>query len=105
MDKRGSTAYPSRTSWGAAHSLAEKFPFLFERRFGIRAYDYWYGYTHAQIELMSVDVPIVVYENTDKKNATKREMDDLADQWYKNKGETFKKGEKINLTEYLNSKI
>lgn len=54
---------------------------------------------------MSVDVPIVVYENTDKKNATKREMDDLADQWYKNKGETFKKGEKINLTEYLNSKI
>ena len=45
-DGDGSTrAYPSRTNWGAAYSLAEKFPFLFERRFGIRAYDYWYGYT------------------------------------------------------------
>lgn len=98
-----STVWPSRTSWGAAHSLAEKYPFLFERRFGIRAYDYWWGYTAAQIELMTTDVPIVRYKNDKEKKHNKKDMDALADAWAaRRKGKTLK-GEKVSLSEWLRS--
>lgn len=53
---------------GAAFSLSDKFPWLFERKFFIKAYDYWYGYSKAQIELMMIDQPITVYPK-DKKNS------------------------------------
>ena len=69
-DKGGSKSYPSRTSWGAAYSLAEKFGFLFERKFGIRAYDYWWGYTAAQIGLMVADQPLVMYPRVKPRTPT-----------------------------------
>lgn len=107
-DKGGSKSYPSRTSWGAAYSLAEKFGFLFERKFGIRAYDYWWGYTAAQIGLMVADQPLVVYPKCEAKNAdgskkhTAEEMDKLWDDWQRKKQkEGSLVGKKVNLGEYL----
>lgn len=100
-EKRGSTVYPSRTSWGAAYSLAQKYPFLFERRFGISAYDYWWGYTAAQIELMAADAPFVKYRDNNKSH-TKSEMDKLADRWNeKRKEQGSMVGKKISLSDYL----
>lgn len=113
-DGDGSTrAYPSRTNWGAAYSLAEKFPFLFERRFGIRAYDYWYGYTACQIDLMVMDQPFVDYnykKNNGRKSilASKKEVDELEalqKAWdEKRKGRTYA-GKTINLNDFVNGKI
>lgn len=103
--EKGSTSYPSRTSWGGAYSLAEKYPFLFERRFGIRAYDYWWGYTEAQIDLMVADQPMVVYHHDDEKpKHTKKKMDDFYEKWKaKNNGKSAV-GKKISLGEYLRNK-
>lgn len=103
--KRGSTSYPSRTSWGAGYSLAEKFPFLFERRFGIRAYDYWWGYTEAQIDLMAIDQPLVVYhdDNEDEPH-TKKKMDDYYDRWLAKRNGESAVGQKISLGDYLRKK-
>ena len=109
-DDGGSKSYPSRTSWGAAYSLAEKYPFLFERRYGIAAYDYWWGYTSAQIDLMVADQPLIVYRKDKKKhNAdgsvrhTAEEMDKLWDDWVKEKEkEGSLVGKEIDLGKWLN---
>lgn len=58
-------------------AIAEKRPWLMASRdyfFGlirVKAWDYWWGYTAAQLELMVVDAPLVVYD-TDKKGKKKR---------------------------------
>lgn len=111
-DEERSESYPSRTSWGAAFSLAEKFPFLFATRYGIKAYDYWWGYTSAQIDLMVADQPIIVYKKDKKHNPdgsvkhTAKEMDDLWDNWVKKKEkEGSLVGKKISFSDYLNNKI
>ena len=109
-DDDGSTrSWPSRTCWGAAFSLAEKFPFLFERRFGIRAYDYWWGYTSVEIDLMVLDQPVVNYNYGKKKNgrsmiATKREVDELdalQSAWEKKRGGRTVVGEEFSLREFV----
>lgn len=71
-----------------------------ERRFGVRAYDYWYGYTIAQIELMTADQPLVVYKSKDRK-PTKAQMDSFADKWAEMKKKDGEKKEKISLRDYL----
>ena len=113
-DDDGSTrVWPSRTQWGAAYALAEKFPFLFERRFGIRAFDYWYGYSSVQIDLMVMDQPVIDYnckKNNGRKSmmATKQEMEELEalqKAWDKKRnGRTFA-GKKISLNDFVNGKI
>lgn len=104
-DESGSRAYPSRTSWGGAFSLAEKFSFLFERRFGIRAYDYWWGYTSAQIDLMAIDQPTIVYpKKNDGKHASKSEIDELTEAWEK-KHKASRVGREISLNDYFNNDI
>ena len=96
--------WPSRTSWGAGYSLAEKYGFLFERKYGVRAYDYWWGYTMAQIELMTADAPIVRYKDDNPKAHKKEDMDALAEAWAeKRKGKSVK-GRKIKLSEWLREK-
>lgn len=109
-DEERSKSYPSRTSWGAAFSLAEKFGFLFQRKYFIAAYDYWWGYSAAQIDLMVADQPLVVYPKTKKedgpKKHTKKEMDALYDRWMeKKKNEGSLIGKKISLADYLNNKL
>jgi hypothetical protein len=65
---------------------------LLERRYGIAAYDYWKGYSAAQIDLMVLDSPVIDY-GIEKKTglgnsaADVRDMDDLADAWAKRKSE------------------
>lgn len=101
-DGDGSTrSWPSRTCWGAAYALGEKYGFLLERKFGIAAYDYWYGYSAAQIDLMVIDGPVIDYGADKKKGmgntqADVEEMDALAEAYAKKKeeegtmvGETF----------------
>ena len=74
-DESGSESYPSRTNYGAAWSIGKERPTLIETKsfFGgliqVPMYGYMSGYTCAQIELMSADVPVVVYkhEKRDKK--------------------------------------
>lgn len=79
---------------------------MYASRFGIRAYDYWWGYTSAQIDLMIADQPIAVYaKNGDNKKApTKAKMDDLWARWAE-KHKTSASGEKIKLSEYLGKNI
>lgn len=69
-----------------------------ERRFGIAAYDYWWGYTKAQIELMIADQPFVSYKK--KKKATKQSMDKLYEEWEQRRKE---KGSLVGRTIDLNS--
>lgn len=109
-DEERSKSYPSRTSWGAAFSLAEKFGFLFHRKYFIASYDYWWGYSSAQIDLMVADQPLVIYPKTKKESGTKKhtlkEMDDLYDRWMeKKKKEGSLVGKKISLADYLNNEL
>lgn len=74
----------------------------------MRAYDYWWGYSSAQIDLMAIDQPLVVYPKGKDKpaNHSKKKMDDVYARWEAKKsaeGGTLK-GEKVSLGEYLRSK-
>lgn len=100
-DNGSSRVWPSRTSWGAAFSLAEKFGFLFERKYGIAAYDYWWGYTSCQIELMIMDQPIISYGEKKAKKSTRSEMDALSDAWYEKRCGRTVVGKKVDLNEFL----
>ena len=86
-------------------------PFLFERRFGIRAFDYWYGYSACQIELMMIDQPVISYGKAKKKGsmmATRqevRELDELQEAWERRRqGKTFVGGS-FSLNEFMAGKI
>ena len=112
-DEHGKTrSYPSRTAWGAAYSLGEKFPFLLERKFGIAAYDYWYGYSSCQIDLMLADQPVIDYGSTEKKNersmfGTREEYDEmeaLTAAWEAQNKESMV-GKKVNLSEFMTKKV
>lgn len=85
---------------------------MFASRFGVRAYDYWWGYTSAQIDLMVADGPMIAYKKSKKRNAdgsvkhTAKEMDDLWDRWVKKKEkEGSVVGKTINLNEYLRGEV
>ena len=76
------------------------------------AYDYWWGYTSAQIDLMVADQPLIVYKKEKKRNAdgsvkhTAEEMDKLWDDWMKKKEkEGSMVGKKINLGEWLRGEV
>ncbi len=66
----------------------------------MRAYDYWFGYTSAQIELMIADQPLIVYDKKDKKH-TESQMNDLADKWLEKKKKEGSNKEKVRLSDYL----
>lgn len=54
---------------------------------------------------MSIDTPIVVYDDGETTHS-KKKMDELAEQWNaRRKSSPFKKGQKINLNDYLQNKI
>ena len=112
-DEQSTTrTYPSRTSWGAAYSLGEKFPFLLERKFGIAAYDYWYGYSSCQIDLMLIDQPVIDYGSSEKKSeksmfGTREEYDEmeaLVDAWEAQNSESMV-GKKVDLNEFMKKKV
>ena len=111
-DDGSSRSYPSRTLWGTGFHLAEKFPFLFERRFGIAAYDFWYGYSACQIDLGVMDGPVVNYNYKNKKSersmfGTREEVDEmeaLADAWKAQNGDGVV-GQEISLSEFIKGKV
>ena len=86
-------------------------PFLFERRFGIRAFDYWWGYTACEIELMVIDQPVISYGKSKNRRsmmankAEVAELDALQSAWEeKRNGRSFV-GEKVDLNDFLKEKI
>ena len=87
-------------------------PFLFERRFGVRAFDYWYGYSACQIELMVMDQPVIDYGSKGKKKgsmmASRSEvesLDELTEAWKnKRQGRSFV-GQKVKLDEFLKENV
>ncbi|MBQ9655972.1 MAG: hypothetical protein IJV38_08120 [Prevotella sp.] len=87
-------------------------PWLFDRRFGIRAFDYWWGYTTAQIELMVADQPVIDYGSKNGKKgmgnsrADVNEMDALADAWAKKKeAEGGMDGKTFSLSGFLRREV
>lgn len=80
-------------------------PWLFERRYGIAAFDYWWGYTAAEIDLMVIDQPVISYKSEKKGmgNSAKdvKEMDDLADAWMKHNKGASATGKTISLNEFM----
>ena len=65
--------------------------------------------SHAQLELLIYDQPIVSYRKKDDKNGhTKKEMDDMMAKWEakrkaQGKSTDFKVGEKVNMNDFLRS--
>lgn len=58
--------------------------------------------TAAQIELLSCDKPLVVYDRKDKpKKHTKREMDELTRRWMEKRQKEKERGETFSLSEFL----
>lgn len=73
----------------------------------VKAWDYWWGYTSAQIELMVTDAPLVVYD-TDKKDdkgfkkATRKSVSEARKQWEEKYGENG--GKSVKLSDILAGK-
>ena len=81
-DEGGSKSFPSRTAYGAAWSIGEKRAEIVKSRrflFGlinVPMYGYYDEYTMAQIELISIDSPIIVYkkDKRSKKRPSKKDI-------------------------------
>lgn len=77
-DEEGSRTYPSKTEIGGAWALGEKYPELVRGKsllFGLvylPMYAYYDGLTSAQVELLTMDSPMVDY-HADKKGKKKKE--------------------------------
>lgn len=87
-------------------------PWLFERHFGIRAFDYWWGYTTAQIELLVMDQPVIEHITKENKRgkgnsrADVKEMDALSDAWNKKKeAEGGMESKTFSLSGFLKGEI
>lgn len=89
-------------------------PWLFERRFFVRAFDYWWGYTAAQIELMVADQPVIDYNHDNKKKAKKSmiatkqeedEMKDLVEAWKKDRNGKTYAGKTFSLNDFMEGKV
>ena len=113
-DDSSTRAWPSRTSWGGNHSVAEKLPFLFTPFMGIMEYGWRFGYTSAQIDLMIMDQPTVEYgSDKDKRGkksmiATKQEEDemkDLVEAWKKDRNGKTYAGKTFSLNDFMEGKV
>ena len=74
----------------------------------VRMWGYYWVHSSAQIDLMAIDVPVVVYKKDkgDKPKHTKKEMDDIMAKWEakrkaQGKSTDFKAGEKTSLNDFL----
>lgn len=72
----------------------------------MRAYDYWYGYTAAEIELMSIDQPLVSYKSRKKNDGkhTAEEINATMEEWERTHGSYELSGEKVSLSELFGHK-
>ena len=77
------------------HLLQDKH--LFGGLITIKAYDYWWGYSAAQIQLMVVDAPLIVYTHGKDRKPSKREIEEKFEEW---KGKNS--GGKISIDKILN---
>lgn len=69
--------------------------------FTIKAYNYWWGYTAAQIELMCADVPVTNYGEKKKFDKVSEERyDEVKRKWQAEKG--GRENKNIKLTDIIN---
>lgn len=70
----------------------------------MRAYDYWWGYSSAQIDLMIADQPLVVYPKSGSRKMTKARAEAAYKKWKERKekegGDMFV-GKKVSLGDFL----
>lgn len=67
----------------------------------IRAYNYWWGYTAAQIELICADIPVTNYGGgSGKTKITREDCEEVRRKWEAEHG--GRKNGKIKLTDILN---
>lgn len=67
----------------------------------IPAYNYWWGYTAAQIELMAADIPVTNYGGgTKRTKITQEDYDEVRRKWEAEHG--GRKNGNIKLTDILN---
>ncbi len=85
---------------------------MFERHFGIRAFDYWYGYSMCQIELMVSDQPVIEYNYKERKGGSMmankaeiQELDDLTSAWEKKRNGKSFVGQKVDLNDFVKGNI
>lgn len=73
--------------------------------FRVNWWNYLWGYTAAQIELATIDAPLVVYADKDGKfnDVSADDIKEASDKWL-NKYGGENKGKKINLSDLLNKK-
>lgn len=80
---------------------------LFGGAIKIPMYGYYWVHSAAQIELLAIDVPVILYNKEKNKDShTKEEMNDLMAKWEskrKKQGKDidFKAGEKTSLNDFL----
>lgn len=112
----GSRSYPSRTKFGAAFVDRKQLQWLVMPRyiFGlwrVSMYEYYWGHTAAQIQLMIVDAPLTVYQaRKDKPKPGEKGFTRTAEQaareydrWKKRQEEEKKRGVKIDLNTFLST--
>lgn len=71
----------------------------------VKAYDYWWGYSSAQIELMIADSPVIIYKKSSEGNKhSKSELEDLTRRWKEKKQREAMEGKVVNLNDFLKNK-
>lgn len=56
-------------------------PFLLERKYFCGAYDFWWGYTAAQIDLMMADQPVIIYPKHGEEKMTAAKARKIGEEW------------------------
>lgn len=72
----------------------------------VQMYEYYWGHTAAQIQLIDIDQPLTVYKHRDKNEGlkpgdkgwkpNKKKLDDAVKRWKKRKAEREKRGFKLD---------
>lgn len=66
-------------------------------------YEYNWVYSIAQIELIAIDVPLVLYSSSSEKKHSKRELDELTRKWKEKKEKDEKNGVKFSLGDFIST--
>lgn len=72
--------------------------------FPVKAFQYYWVYSIAQIQLMLSDKTLVLYKSDKKKGISAKEADAIADKWMAKKEarKEANKGKKLNFNDYIN---
>lgn len=66
-------------------------------------FEYNWVYTMAQIELIAIDVPLVLYDSVKEKKHSRKEMEELTKRWREKKERDIKNGVKFSFGDFINT--